>query len=362
VGEPGHDAGNTKAATRDDVNYLVSYSGAIAQSPSDAAPTPDAAGDLETGRQFGARRCASRALGREVRDRAMPAALQLLGHEKDLGGGFKVRRLLPAARQRSVGPVRVLRPLRPGDRAAGRQPRRAAASAHRAGHGELPVRGRDDAPRQPGHHAAHRARRHQLDVVRRRHRALGAQARRPAARPFVNHGLQLWVALPEAAEEGEASFVHTPADAIPEVQADGAQVRVLVGDAFGVRSPVVPASPTLYLDVALPRGGTFDLPAVAPELAVYPIAGEFTLDGVAAPAHQMLVLQPGTRRASRPRDRRASWWSAASRSARATCTGTSSPAARTASCRPAPTGKRDASRRAGRNRVHPPAADPVHAA
>ncbi|MEJ5988365.1 flavodoxin family protein [Ramlibacter sp. PS3R-8] len=46
---------NTKAAKRDDVNYLVSYSGAIAQSPSDAGADAMSAGDLETGRIFGQR-------------------------------------------------------------------------------------------------------------------------------------------------------------------------------------------------------------------------------------------------------------------------------------------------------------------
>ena len=46
---------NTKAASRNDVNYLVSYSGAIAQSPSDAGADAMSAGDLETGRIFGQR-------------------------------------------------------------------------------------------------------------------------------------------------------------------------------------------------------------------------------------------------------------------------------------------------------------------
>ena len=46
---------NTRAATRDDVNYLVSYSGAIAQSPSDAGADAMSAGDLETARLFGER-------------------------------------------------------------------------------------------------------------------------------------------------------------------------------------------------------------------------------------------------------------------------------------------------------------------
>lgn len=46
---------NTKAAKRDDVNYLVSFSGAIAQSPSDASAGEMAPGDLETARLFGER-------------------------------------------------------------------------------------------------------------------------------------------------------------------------------------------------------------------------------------------------------------------------------------------------------------------
>ena len=46
---------NTKAAHRDDLNYLVSYSGAIAQSPADAGANEMAAGDLATARAFGQR-------------------------------------------------------------------------------------------------------------------------------------------------------------------------------------------------------------------------------------------------------------------------------------------------------------------
>lgn len=46
---------NTKAAKRDDVNYLVSYSGAIAQSPSDSGAADMSPGDLETARLFGQR-------------------------------------------------------------------------------------------------------------------------------------------------------------------------------------------------------------------------------------------------------------------------------------------------------------------
>ena len=46
---------NAKATTRNDINNLVSYSGAIAQSPSDAGAEAMSQGDLETARLFGKR-------------------------------------------------------------------------------------------------------------------------------------------------------------------------------------------------------------------------------------------------------------------------------------------------------------------
>ena len=48
-------ASNSKAATRNDINYVGSYSGAMAQSPSDASPAEMLPGDLETARLFGKR-------------------------------------------------------------------------------------------------------------------------------------------------------------------------------------------------------------------------------------------------------------------------------------------------------------------
>jgi len=46
---------NSKAAQRNDVNYVGSFSGAMAQSPSDASAAEMLPGDLETARLFGAR-------------------------------------------------------------------------------------------------------------------------------------------------------------------------------------------------------------------------------------------------------------------------------------------------------------------
>ncbi|MBV8465067.1 MAG: NADPH-dependent FMN reductase, partial [Burkholderiales bacterium] len=43
------------SADRNDVNYLASFTGAMAQSPSDASVEEMLPGDLETAKQFGQR-------------------------------------------------------------------------------------------------------------------------------------------------------------------------------------------------------------------------------------------------------------------------------------------------------------------
>ena len=46
---------NAKAAKRDDINYIGSYAGMMAQSPSDSAPHEVPVGDLATAKAFGVR-------------------------------------------------------------------------------------------------------------------------------------------------------------------------------------------------------------------------------------------------------------------------------------------------------------------
>jgi redox-sensitive bicupin YhaK (pirin superfamily) len=65
-----------------------------------------------------------------------------------------------------------------------------------------------------------------------------------------------------------------------------------VGSAFGLTSPVVVRSPTLYIDIALQAGDALPLP-LAEERAVYVVSGAVTLDGQALPEQHMAVLNPG---------------------------------------------------------------------
>jgi redox-sensitive bicupin YhaK (pirin superfamily) len=114
-----------------------------------------------------------------------------------------------------------------------------------------------------------------------------------AGTPHRTHGLQLWAALPVANEEDAPSFAHTPASAIPEVNVDGASVKILIGSAFGKTSPVLTYSQTLYLDIVLQAGQEIGLAHLPEEAAVYPISGELELDGGKLAPHEMALLDSG---------------------------------------------------------------------
>jgi redox-sensitive bicupin YhaK (pirin superfamily) len=106
------------------------------------------------------------------------------------------------------------------------------------------------------------------------------------------HGIQSWIALPADQEEIDATFTHYPSDALPEIQMEGAKVRVILGEAYGERSPVDTFSRTLYLDVDLKAGATITLPDAEEELAIYVAEGAVEVDGESIPAGVMAVACP----------------------------------------------------------------------
>lgn len=106
-------------------------------------------------------------------------------------------------------------------------------------------------------------------------------------------GIQTWLALPAEAEETEPGFQHYPADSLPLWQDKGLSVRVLIGSAFGLTSPVRTASPTTYLDLQLEAGATLKLPALAPDLALYVASGSPVLNGDPLPTFHVALLDSG---------------------------------------------------------------------
>ena len=104
------------------------------------------------------------------------------------------------------------------------------------------------------------------------------------------HGLQTWVALPLEREEIEPRFEHYAADVIPCVDVGGATVRVVIGTAYGVSSPVNTESDTLYVEVNLERGTALPLPD-AEELGVYVVDGTVAINGEPVAAGVLAVLK-----------------------------------------------------------------------
>lgn len=107
------------------------------------------------------------------------------------------------------------------------------------------------------------------------------------------HGLQTWIALPKEHEETTPSFRHHAAGDIPEVTRDGCVIRVIAGDFESQRSPVGVFSPVTYLDLQIPAGVVFSSPTRGHELSVFVVAGEvFVGEGVVR-AGQLAVLGAG---------------------------------------------------------------------
>ena len=64
----------------------------------------------------------------------------------------------------------------------------------------------------------------------------------------------------------------------------------MIGEAYGVRSPVRTWSPTLYVEARLAAGAAVTLPEHVEERAVYLISGALKLQGTALPLHTMTVV------------------------------------------------------------------------
>ena len=213
----------------------------------------------------------------------------LAPHTKDLGGGFTVRRLLPAAVRQAVGPFLFFDhfgPItaQPSDNHDVRaHPHIGLATVTYLFEGAMEHRDSTGVVQriEPGAINWMSAGR---GIV---HSERTPQDLRDKTRR--SHGLQLWAALPAADEEMAPSFAHTPAAALPQLELGGAVVRVLIGSAFGATSPVAVRSPTLYLDITLQPGDAFPLPLAA-ERALYVVEGAVELDGVAVPPFTMVLL------------------------------------------------------------------------
>jgi redox-sensitive bicupin YhaK (pirin superfamily) len=115
----------------------------------------------------------------------------------------------------------------------------------------------------------------------------------PAALAGGLEMIQTWVALPEQDEESAPSFTNYTAEELPVVQENGLWMRLIAGEAYGVRNQVRTHSPLFYVHAVLQAGARMALPQGHAERAVYVVKGTLEVNGTAYPAGQLLVFSTG---------------------------------------------------------------------
>jgi redox-sensitive bicupin YhaK (pirin superfamily) len=210
---------------------------------------------------------------------------------KDIGD-FEVRRLLPAAGQRMVGPFVFWDHFGPVTLPAGKgmdvrpHPHIGLATLTYLFAGEIMHRdslGKVQAIR-PGAVNWMTAGR---GIV---HSERTDQSKR--GEPNALHGLQIWLALPLEHEDTAPEFHHYPEGSLPTLRHGDALFTLIAGRWLGQESPVRVFSPLFYAETQLAAGQAFRLPQEYAERAVYVAQGRVEVEGRAVDEHQMAVLAP----------------------------------------------------------------------
>ena len=230
----------------------------------------------------------------EVGDKFACDAIELMviPSAKDIGG-FEVRRALPTARRRMVGPFIFFDRMGPALLRAGQaldvrpHPHIGLATVTYLFDGK--IRHRDSLGTEmviaPGDVNLMTAGRGIVHSERTPQELRGA--------PMSVSGLQTWLALPDGKEEVAPLFENTASIELPEFDDGGAAGRVVIGAFDGLKSPVRAASETLYADIRLEPGARVRIPADAEERAIYTLDGTVSITGDRFPENRLLVFRPG---------------------------------------------------------------------
>ena len=219
----------------------------------------------------------------------------LYGKARELGDGFRVARVLPQPDQRAVGPFVFFDYFGPVTFPPGKgldvrpHPHIGLATitylfdgsqVHRDSLGNEQVIVPGDVNWMTAGRGIAHSERTGADVRAKGHRM---------------HGIQSWVGLPRAHEEDEPSFQHSAKDDLPVLTKDGASMRLIVGSAYGLTSPVKSPMDIFYVDATLEPNGFLALPEEHEERGAMVVGGMIEVNGEDYDDGAMIIFEKGER-------------------------------------------------------------------
>jgi len=207
----------------------------------------------------------------------------------DLGDGFLVRRMLPVLQTRHVGPFVFFDHLGPVQLPPGKgmdvRPHPHIGLATVTWLFDGAIRHRDSlgslADIRPG----------EVNWMTSGRGIVHSERTPPEERASGQkmHGIQVWVALPQADAETDPAFYHHDRDALPKISRPGVEAVLIAGTAYGESSPVKVFAPMFFLEVSLAAGAELELPAEHFERGVHVVEGAVEWGGLECGATQMAV-------------------------------------------------------------------------
>jgi redox-sensitive bicupin YhaK (pirin superfamily) len=246
-------------------------------------------------------------------DRLSCAAIEhvIVPRARDIGG-FEVRRALPSAHKQMVGPFIFFDQMGPAEFELGHgidvrpHPHIGLATVtylfegevfHRDSLGSaLAIRPGEVNLMTAGRGIVHSERETgKANRVTGGHGFVEAEGGTPAAGQPIRRlfGIQAWAALPRSHEEQAPAFAHHGADELPRIAGEGKTVRVVMGSAWGVRSPVAFPHASLFAEAVLAPGAVLPLDPDYDERAVYVATGEVDIAGDRFGEGKLLIFKPG---------------------------------------------------------------------
>ncbi len=113
--------------------------------------------------------------------------------------------------------------------------------------------------------------------------------------PHSLFGIQTWVALPAQHEETAPTFEHHGKETLPEIEAEGIRLRLILGRAYRQQAPARVFSDTFYADVVMEPAARLPLPDDHEDRGLYVTEGSVSIAGQTFEAGRMMVFRPGDR-------------------------------------------------------------------